>query len=455
MLKNNEKTHIDRMKHGESLLRIGAIWFGNDSKSTVTHIYYFGNKQIETLLPIRAESALSFSSSKPPLDTLQAEIIVNYDAFQTHVQRLMASVQISPVLPVLNPVIAAITQPVIHNKQVYAAYGFSTINDDDVINGTNNSKLMDMYASTPVQMRIDTISIETITGSPRDIRIILKLTRVLTANIYGDRVTYVRTMEDAIKQHAYISKITSETGDNAQEDAIAAMCGIDVSGMRAMIDEMRSPLRDTNEIGVTFRGVITDIIAPDMYAIRRADGTSLIGMPYGVECLNGFEKLQAFGLESHAFSAGLSRSVGSAITKAKHYLTTALRTSHSSTNNSVNLMVIEKGPITMLDGLVHVNNQTGYEIYYCIITHPTLFDIGNTLLSHGHAFESPCYAPEKVPPEYDRARRKAKNMARKQSTEKTRDNSALLVQQDSTLLPWTMRKTLRRLVGKKDNVNNT
>lgn len=118
--------YIDRMTDPnsmETLLRIGHIWYG-EAGTTVTGVYYFANKNIMTAIPLRTESALSFSNSTPPTDSVQIEIIVHYGKFKTHIQKLLAAIQVSPVLPIINPLIAAITQPVVLNKNIYLAYGF-------------------------------------------------------------------------------------------------------------------------------------------------------------------------------------------------------------------------------------------------------------------------------------------------------------------------------------------
>jgi len=479
MLKDKQKRQIDRMTKGDALLRIGNIWYGEDDRSTVTNIYYFGNKRIQTLLPIRAESAISFSQSMPPMDTLNVELVVNYAAFRTHIQSLTAQAQISPVLPVMNPVIAAMTQPVQLNKRVYLAYGFTDVNKEEILQSTNERRLMEMYSSVPVQMRIDSMSIETMPGTPRDIRIILTLTRALTSNIYGDRVQYVTSMEDAIGQHSYIKKVLSEGGDNLQGDAIAAMMGTDVEGMRGMIDAMRNPEVITQEVGAVLTGSIKELLGPDLYRVELSNGSYVTVMPYGVEALNSLDKLKAFGLESLQASAGLGGEIGASIRMCNTWLRTTMgmeltgimrSTMGTMINSNVQMTVIERGPITRLDGDRATDVGTGNLIYYCLINHLTLSDIGNTLIAMGHGFHSPRYVESKVPAEYRTARTNARNAIRRTIRERVaalRDDSgpdleaegvstnsnpertaAMLYQLNKAKYPWEQRRELRRELGR-------
>jgi len=446
------------MRRGESLIRIGSIWYGADALTTVPNIYYFGNKQMQTVLPIRAESAISFSTSMPPVDTIQIELVVNYAAFRSHVQRLCAQTQVSPVLPILNPLIASITQPIQTNKQIYAAYGFREVNNQDVRESTNRSKIMEMYCSVPVQMRMDMLAIETIRGAPRNVRILVRVTRVLTANIYGDRVQYVKDMDGAVAQQNYIRDVVTEGGDDFQIDAMASMLGVDVDGLREMIAAMRGPSVTAMEPGAVMPGEIVDIVAPDIYLVRLANSAVITVMPYGVECFNDLEKLRRFGLESLAEQAGLNSQVGAANDRTKAALGTFLLPNSSTpgataTDSSVTVTVIETGPITLLDGIGGAANSTN-EIHYCLINHQVLGDLGNTLISRGDGFHSSRFANAKVNPDYVRARNEARALGDTQVQVQIAPNflgemcPAAMVRTNRARLPWALRAELRGALGR-------
>ena len=84
--------HIDRMTAGEPLLRLGPIWYGahadgsRDTQVTVSGIFTFSNKQLVQVQSLRTESAMSFTSSTPPVDSMQIELIIHTDRFASHVQ---------------------------------------------------------------------------------------------------------------------------------------------------------------------------------------------------------------------------------------------------------------------------------------------------------------------------------------------------------------------------------
>jgi len=177
--------------------------------------------------------ALAFSNSRPPIDSIQADIVIHYSAVQSHLQKLFAMTQVAPVVPVMNPLIAAMTQPIERNIRVYKSYGhafdMTTMTDADRMN---------LYSSVPVQMKIDHISVQTIPEASRDLRILIRLVRVLTANSYGDRVQYVTTVDGAYRQHQFIEKARNHGGDTVQTDAIASMLGIKADRFRYMIQKM-------------------------------------------------------------------------------------------------------------------------------------------------------------------------------------------------------------------------
>ncbi len=454
MSKHDE--YVALMAKGEPIARIGALWYGADPGTTITNIYYFGNKNIQSVMPIRAESAISFSTSSPPVDTMQMEIIINYSLFRSHLQRLMAQIQVSPVLPIQNPVVAALVQPVQTNREVYAAYGFGRdVDRPEVRESRDRSTLMRMYSSVPVQMKIDNAAIETIPGSPRDIRVVLRLTRVLTASIYGDKVEYIRSMDGVLNQHMYINEILKEGGDNKQIESLASMFGIDAPALQDMLKQMRTPLSPGEEIGTVLNGRVEEVLAPDIYRVMTENGDSILVMPYGVECLNSQKKLEMFDMESRADDALLSDVFGTNVEQVMNKLNLAFGLSSDSKSdkplNNISMEVIAKGPIFMLDK--DTKKETSVLIHFCIISHDGLSDVGNTLLATGQGFETlpPVYDAALVPGGYNAARSKAVDQGNTLAKQQISGLSPTpevcaraIVQIKSQRKPWDMRYALRQ-----------
>ena len=502
MSKHSE--YVTRMTNGEPIARIGALWYGAESGTVVTNIYYFGNKNIQSIIPIRAESAISFSTSGSFIDTLQMELVINYSKFRSHLQRLTAQIQVSPVLPIQNVVVAALTQPVQTNKDVYVAYGFTTVNDLSIKNSVDKYSLMRMYASTPVQMKIDNMAIETISGSPRDIRVIMRLTRVLTATIYGDKVSYVRSMEGAINQHKYIKEILKEGGDNFQVTAMATMLGINAPDLSDMIEQMKNPLAIGEEIGDLVQAEIQEVLAPDLYRAMTDDGRDILVMPYGMECLNGLEKLRLFGMEEEAETALIHSEFGTNLADVKSSMEKAFGVSKGTAGSqstltegssppssvsgggggggwpnppsqkdkvggigasekdqdksikqgSVTLTIVNKGPISLLDN--DLTPKDDVLIHFCIITHKELADVGNTLLASGQGFHNPIiYKADKTPPGYTAKRleaiKRGEEKAKKQTSGEALSASfcaQALAMKLGLGRPWEMRVSIRKKIGK-------
>lgn len=239
MLADNLTPYVTRMMAGEGLLRIGHLWFGDDKYTTVSGIYYFANKNVTSALPIRAESAIAFSSSRPPVDTVQFDVVIHYRKFASHLQQLAAMLQVAPVLPVINPVAAAITQCIQHNRSLYDAYGF---NSENLCKDTaSKDSVFQAYASVPVHMHIDAVSIKSV--GPRDLSLMIRATRVLTANAYGESVKYVKSIDDAYRQQEYIQAFKNSSGDNDQVIMIARMLGLHTDEMEQMIRAMSAAPR--------------------------------------------------------------------------------------------------------------------------------------------------------------------------------------------------------------------
>ena len=247
---------LGRMMNDEALLRIGPIWYGVNTSTTVANIYYVTNKKVNLIPTLRTETAMSFASTNPPIDTMQVELVINYQFFRENVQKLFALAQLMPVVPVHNLVIAAVTQPIEHNRRIYSAYGYNMAHEVDVHslrepNPTDTPKEQDkkrrmysmikeMYCAVPIQMKIDNIRIETITGIPRDIRVLVRLTRTLTVNSYGDRVEYLTDMNSVVNQADFLGEIGRKQGSIAQMQAVTDMLGVETQSLRDMIDTLQS-----------------------------------------------------------------------------------------------------------------------------------------------------------------------------------------------------------------------
>lgn len=217
-------------------MRIGHLWFGADRLTTVSGISYFSDKKIQTYLPLRADAALALSKGQSPLDSIQVELVINYDNVAKHLQGLMAMIAISPVLPVMNPVVAVITQPVHLNTPVYESYGFNT----ELLTGDKVSfaDTMAAYSGTPVSMNIDTVSIQSV-GS-RDLSIIVRMTRVLTSPSYGDCVRYVKTFNDALVQHRILEGSNQVNRENTLCEVIGEMIGVNNSEYQEMMRALQA-----------------------------------------------------------------------------------------------------------------------------------------------------------------------------------------------------------------------
>lgn len=261
-IRRDSPEYVKRMMHGESILRVGPIWYGINKNVTVANIYYVSNKKVNLIPTLRTEVAMSFASTIPPVDTVQVELVVNYSAFHSNVQKLFALAQVMPVVPINNAIISTITQPIEHNRNIYVNYGYDMAEDVDVHALTEPSPqdtqkeqarkrnmysyIKEMYCTVPVQMKIDNIRMESIHGVPRDVRILLRLTRVLTSSSYGDRVEYLTNMESVVMQSKFLSEIGNEEGTLPQMQAITDILGIDTSA----ISEVITGLQDVHDTTV-------------------------------------------------------------------------------------------------------------------------------------------------------------------------------------------------------------
>lgn len=251
MLLTSCERQIRQMATGKSLLRVGDIWYGTDRWTTVSGFSYFAQKNVKTLQVIRAESAISFSNSMPPIDTVQAELVIHYTRVKSHIQRLMASLLVTPILPVMNPVVAALTMPIGRNRELYAAYGIPTEelmpesdNRPASFKQVSHARQMEIYSSVPVQMRVEFAQVSTISEVSRDLRVILKFIRVSSANSYGDRPFYIVNEKGVVLQEEYIRRLQQGGGDTAQVDAFADIIGVNAGKYRYMIKAMQAVMNN-------------------------------------------------------------------------------------------------------------------------------------------------------------------------------------------------------------------
>jgi hypothetical protein len=274
MLISTQIQQIKEMVAGKALLRIGDIWYGNDEYSTVTGLYHPSQKNIQTLIPIRAESAISFSNSSPGINVFQIQIVVHKSQFKAKIARLSASIQVSPILPVMNREIAALVQPVEKFNNVYMAYGYN------LPPSAPAADKIAAYCSVPVMMKIDSVNITTIPGHPDDFKLTVMMKKVLTANFYGDKTMYVKSIQDAVSQEIFIRDIQNKGGDNEQIDALGSLFNIDVDGIRNAIDNMNpKKSKDTAKI---VEAVLVKVLDYDLFEVT-IDGKTKIVKLFGVE----------------------------------------------------------------------------------------------------------------------------------------------------------------------------
>jgi len=269
MISDHSYDKIRKMANNDSLMLLGNIWYGEDAETTVANIYTFGNKGINVVRGIRMESAIAMSTSGKVTDSVQIELNIHYSRFKSHLQKLFALIQITPVLPVMNPTIASILMPIELNLLQYVAYGLVDPQflekRDTVI--YSRERLMEIYSSIPVQCSIDNIRISSIREVSRDLSIVIGLSRVTTANSYGDVVKYVKTFNDAAKQEKLIRKAFNMGGDCVQTDTLSTLFGSNIKSVRDMIDSLKleDSIVATNK--ETTEYIIKEIIDGSRYSI--------------------------------------------------------------------------------------------------------------------------------------------------------------------------------------------
>jgi len=219
----NNKQYIDRMVNGESLIRIGHIWYGIDTMTTFAGIGFFPQKNVETIRSLRVDAAMAFSRSMPAVNTIRLDLVVHYSKFASHVQELEAATRISPVLPVVNPAICAMVSP---TPSEYARG-----------NGSEQQE-REYYAKQIMSMHIDNITIETMIAASQDIRVIVTMTRVLDTLADNTRNKYVRDINGAVTQENYIQRLGQQRSDDDQVRALGTMFGINSDEYQNMITAM-------------------------------------------------------------------------------------------------------------------------------------------------------------------------------------------------------------------------
>ena len=132
-----------------------------------------------------------------------------------------------------------------------------------------------MYCTVPVQMKIDNIRLETIGGIPRDMRVLVRLTRALTSNSYGDRVEYLTDMDSVVKQAKYLGEMGKKKGSLIQMEAITDMLGIDTSSLKDMVNTLeRSDVTESAEYLTEF--IVSSVVTADHIRVIRKNSTKII-----------------------------------------------------------------------------------------------------------------------------------------------------------------------------------
>lgn len=263
------ESEIARMVKGDSLLRLADMWFGKDKYSTVTGFSIFSNKQMNTLQPLRSDLALSFSTSMSPVDTVQVEIICHISKMRTMVQRLAIITEITPSVPLMNTALAAILQPIHHNKGIYEAYG---IKADDLCKVNPDVKeMLKAYSSVPIQVHIDDLNISY--AGPRDIRMLITLTRVLTTNSYGDRILYCQTMQDSYKQHMFMKNFQSEGDDTDQIKAYGSVFNVYNEAIDEMVNALKDIPKDQGDNYAPYMASVAEVTDGDTITIYNNEKT--------------------------------------------------------------------------------------------------------------------------------------------------------------------------------------
>jgi len=266
------ESEINRMVAGESLLRIGDIWLGKDKYSTVTGFSVFTNKQIGTVQPLRSDLALSMSTSMSPVDSVQVEIICHVKHMQSIVQRLTIMTEISPSIPIMNTALTAIMQPIHHNKKIYEAYGIKTgklCGSKLTVSVEQERELLKAYASVPMWAHIDNLNISY--AGPRDIRLLVTLSRTLTTNSYGDRVLFCQTMKDSYDQHMFMSKFRGGAEDTNQIKSYGAIFGVYNENINQMVETLTQIPRSQANNYAPFKAIVSEIEDGDTLKVYKTD----------------------------------------------------------------------------------------------------------------------------------------------------------------------------------------
>ena len=271
MISDHLHNKIERMTSGDSLMMLGNLWFGEDDQTTVSNIYTFGNKGIDMVRGIRMESAIAMSTSGRITDSIQIELTVNYSRFRSHIQRLFALIQVTPVIPVMNPLAVCLLMPIELNLLQYVAYGLVDPQFLEKRDLYTKESLMRIYSSIPIQCCVDNIRLSSQREISRDVTLLVTLSRVSTANSYGDVVKYVKTLDDAITQEKILRKLFEMGGDSKQTDVFSHMFGSKIEDIRDMMNSMMMENTIAGTTVVTAKMYLTETIDGSRIALTRTD----------------------------------------------------------------------------------------------------------------------------------------------------------------------------------------
>ena len=244
------ESQFKRLSSGESLIRIGHLWYGEDEDSTLMSIRSISDKKISTVFPLRAESAMSFTSSEAPTDAVLVQIVVHYNSFDRLVKELIALSLCTPVVQVINPAISAIVAPLAHNTDFYSNCGGLPMKDvSSLVNG-DSDEIREIYARAVIPMVINNIAIQTMQESGENITLTFQLTRVKSSaggnNLNSERpLVFLKNISDVYIQTGILNKLKNYGGDNKTVDILSQVMDIDVYKIRKIVEELR--LEDINK----------------------------------------------------------------------------------------------------------------------------------------------------------------------------------------------------------------
>lgn len=207
--------YLKRILAGEPIIRLGHIWYGVDSRTTVTSVVFSPSQNVQTVRGLRTDAALAFSPRRrPPEKTVVVTIVVAYDAFPTHIQEFEAMLRVTPIISVQGSLINTLIDP----AGVRAEEGV----------------VQEHF------MVVDNVEYSTIDAAPRDIRMTVILTKVATPFLKDDTQRYIKTLDGALRQAEVMQRMKECRGDSPTIEAIATMLGVNVDKYQQMVYAMRN-----------------------------------------------------------------------------------------------------------------------------------------------------------------------------------------------------------------------